>query len=205
MGRPRKPGPARSTARSFKELKGWPQEALDYLFTQYERKSLGAGPTLEELLIDLHGRFGVTWNDSSMSRHYGYWLKVIRPFDDAREEARLIVESLAGHSTEEMREAATQLLQAARMRAVVKLDDVDPDTVVGLALQQDRVQLDQDKLGVEREKLALAQQRLDHLRAGVKAASDELERVSKKGALAPEDLATIREQLYGLTGDPAPA
>lgn len=61
------------TARSYRGLSTWPPEAITALHAALERKRLGAGQTWAALLADLHKHFGVTWNDSSLSRYYVYW------------------------------------------------------------------------------------------------------------------------------------
>jgi len=111
MGRQRMRTVQIETARSFRELKTWPQEALDFLHAAFERKRLGAGPTWAELLAEVEKKFSVTWNDSSLSRYYGYWRSTLWVEDRARDEATAIVERLVSHPSPDLVAAAKQLLQ----------------------------------------------------------------------------------------------
>jgi len=62
-------------ARSFTALKSWPDAAIKHLHRAFKRKLEGRGPTWSELLEELNAKFGVTWNDSSLSRYFAYWLR----------------------------------------------------------------------------------------------------------------------------------
>jgi len=62
-------------ARSFTALKSWPDAAIKHLHFAFKRKLLGRGPTWSELLQEVNAKFGVTWNDSSLSRYFSYWLR----------------------------------------------------------------------------------------------------------------------------------
>lgn len=68
-----------NTARSFKALRDWPNEAIAHLHREFARRRLGAGRTADQLLRDLKGRWGIKWNDSSLSRYYGFWLSSLNP------------------------------------------------------------------------------------------------------------------------------
>lgn len=174
MGRRREQEVRADSARSFRELKAWPQEALDYLHVAFERKRLGAGPTWAELLTEVQEKFGVTWNDSSLSRYYGYWRSTLWVEDRAREEATAIVERLVSHPSPDLVAAAKQLLQQQRLLALTRMDAADPTEVVSLSQRQDRIDLVREKLALDREKKKLADDKL-----GIDQARLELEREKK--------------------------
>jgi hypothetical protein len=186
------------TARSFEALRDWPQEALDHLHAAFRRKAQGAGPTWADLLAEVKGQFGLDWNDSSLSRYYGYWRSTLRIEEQAREEAEAIVSRLTDTPTPDLVAAARQLLQQQRLLALTRMEAADPTTVVQLGLRADRLALDERKLEVERKRVDLLEQRIAAMQAAAGRAKDALERVAKKTQLAPEDLQTIREQLYGI-------
>ncbi len=160
MGRRRTAEVAPATARSFAELRDWPQEALDYLHAAFDRKRQGAGPTWAALLAEIAERFGRTWNDSSLSRYYGYWRSTMYVEDRARDEAAAIVERLVAEPSPDLMAAARQLLQQQRLLALTRAEAADPMAVIRSAQTQDKIDLQRDKIALDREKKALQDAKL---------------------------------------------
>lgn len=160
MGRQRMRTAQIEAARSFRELKGWPQEALDFLHAAFERKRQGAGPTWAELLGEIQQKFGVQWNDSSLSRYYGYWRSTLWVEDRARDEATAIVERLVAHPSPDLVTAAKQLLQQQRLLALTRMDAADPVDVVKLGLADEKLRITQEKLQLDQERQRIADEKL---------------------------------------------
>jgi hypothetical protein len=199
MGRRRTAAADLVTARSFGELKSWPQDALDWLHVEFARKREGAGPTYAELLAELAERWHLTWNDSALSRYYGYWASTLRIEDQAREEAAAIVERLVASPSPDLLAATKQLLQQQRLLALTRLEAADPAEVVRLGLAHDRNELREKQLAVQRELAELTRRRVELQERAAEIASKVEEKVKAAGkALDPEVLRTIREVVYGL-------
>lgn len=191
-----------TTARSFGELHDWPADALDWLHAEFARKREGAGLTYEALLQELGTRWGLTWNDSSLSRYYGYWSSTLRIEDQARDEAAAIVERLVSSPSPDLLAAAKQLLQQQRLLALTRLEAADPAEVVRLGLAHDRNEIRQAMIALDAKRVTLLEKKLAVLTAKAGEAAKALDAASKKKSLDPEDLRTIREQLYGIAGQP---
>ncbi|MGD0263546.1 MAG: hypothetical protein ABSD47_01165 [Candidatus Methylomirabilota bacterium] len=160
MGRHRTREVAADRARSFTTLKGWPDEALVYLQEVFERKRQGAGPTWAELLADLKTRFNVDWNDSSLSRYYGFWEQRLRVEREAHDQAVALAEHFLMDSSGDSKALLSQLLEHQRLIALSNLGAADPTDVAYLALASDRLELAKKKLGLDQEKKKLGDEKL---------------------------------------------
>jgi vacuolar-type H+-ATPase subunit I/STV1 len=181
---------------------------LDYLVAAFERKRQGAGPTWAELLKEVREKFRLEWNDSSLSRYYGYWRSTLYVEDRAREEATAIVGRLREHPTPELEAAVKQLLLQQRMLALTRLDGADPVDIIHAGLAQDRVGVERDKVDLQRQKLDIERGLADLERRKVELrekAAEVVNRVEEKAkavgkTLDPEVARMIREEVYGLPG-----
>jgi hypothetical protein len=90
-------------AGACKELRKWPPEALDYLHAAFRETLLRRGPGWLPLLADIKARFGLTWNDSALSRYWGYWYIYILPREEMARWIHLAERALA--AVEEIRDA----------------------------------------------------------------------------------------------------
>lgn len=160
MGRQRTHPIDVTSARSFDALKAWPQDALDWLHVAFERKRVGAGQTYEEILAEVKRQWNLYWNDSSLSRYYGYWRSTLYVEDRARDEATAIVERLVSSPSPDLVAAAKQLLQQQRLLALTRMDAADPLDVVRSAQSQDKIDLARDKIALDREKKLLQDDKL---------------------------------------------
>lgn len=160
MGRRRTAAADLATARGFDALRAWPQDALDWLHVEFERKRQGAGKTYVELLAGVKEQWGLDWNDSSLSRYYGYWRSTLYVEDRARDEASAIVERLVHHPSPDLVAAAKQLLQQQRLLALTRMDASDPAEVVRSAQAQDKIELSREKLNLDRDKKAMQDEKL---------------------------------------------
>jgi hypothetical protein len=213
MGRHRTRQVVADRARSFTTLKDWPDEALAYLQEVFERKRQGAGPTWAELLADLKTRFNVDWNDSSLSRYYGFWEQRLRLERVAHDEAIALAEHFLKDNSGDNKELLAQLLEHQRLIALSNLGAAEPSEVVALGLASDRLELAKKKLGLDEErkklqaeKVKIDQGHLDLERRKVELrekASQVADRVEEKAkavgkTLDPEVARMIREEVYGL-------
>ncbi len=94
MGRSRTRPVRVDRVRTFAALKGLSDEGLLYLHEVFERKRQGAGPTWKELLVDLKARFNFEWNDSSLSRYFGYWKFGLREEHEILEVLRRVIRAI---------------------------------------------------------------------------------------------------------------
>jgi hypothetical protein len=217
MGRRRVRDSSADRARSFAALKGWPDEALAYMQEVFERRRQGAGGTLAELLADLKAKFGVEWNDSSLSRYYGFWEEKLYVEKLAHEQAIAMGEHFLANYSGDYKEIGVQLFEHGRVVALSNLGKVDPAEILALGLATDRLEFakqkeeekkkaDQErkkllegKLEIERGHLDLERRKVE-LREKVDTAVQAVEKtLGEKKQLAPEDLAEIRERLYGIS------
>lgn len=215
MGR-RRQRPVSATARSFGELEKWPQDALDYLWAEFRRKRVGAGKTYREILAEIQNRWGLGWNDSSMSRYYDYWGSTQYIEDRAREEADAIVTRLVaeGGRNGDLVAAAKQLFEERCLLALTRTDEIDPAAVILAAQRQQRIDQHGQKLDLDRGRKALLEEKvkierghLDLERRKVELrerASGVANRVEEKvkaagKTLDPEVARMIREEVYGLS------
>lgn len=216
MGRHRTRTVQADRARSFAALKGLSDEGLLYLQDVFERKRQGAGPTWAELLIELKEKFGFAWNDSSLSRYYGFWEAKLRVEKEAHEQAVELAQHFLRNPTEETEKLLQQLLEHQRLVALSNLDGADPADVVALGLAHDRVELARKRLNLEGEKKAIQEQQLDLNRQLVVLETRKVElrerayevatRVEEKAkaigkTLDPEVAKMIREEVYGLPAE----
>jgi hypothetical protein len=207
-------------ARSFAALKDWPDEALAYMQEVFERRRQGAGGTLAELLADLKAKFNVEWNDSSLSRYYGFWEEKLYVEKLAHEQAIAMAEHFldGGRATEDgTRELLQQLLEHQRLVALSNLGKADPAEVAALGLASDRIDLARNRMEWEKERAAgsrhLAEARLQidreladlerrkvELREKMVQVPDRIEEKAKAAGktLDPEVARMIREEVYGL-------
>jgi len=228
MGRHRTREVSADRARSFAALKDWPDEALAYMQEVFERRRQGAGGTLAELLADLKAKFNVEWNDSSLSRYYGFWEEKLYVEKLAHEQAIAMAEHFLGDGDQRSevrgqgsgdgnRELLQQLLEHQRLVALSNLGKADPAEVAALGLASDRMELAKGRLEWDKQRAAgsrqLAESRLQidreladlerrkvELREKTVAAVQAVEKtLGEKKQLAPEDLAEIRERLYGIS------
>jgi hypothetical protein len=162
MGRHRTRGVTADRARSFAALRSLSDEGLLYLHEAFERRRQGAGPTLAELLEELKQKFGFEWNDSSLSRYYGFWEQRLRAERVAHEEAVALAEHFLGGGEGEgdSRELLQQLLEHQRLVALSNLGNADPAEVAALGLAHDRLELAKRRLDLDEEKKRLAQEKL---------------------------------------------
>ena len=160
MGRTRTRLLQADRARSFAALRGLSDEGLLYLHDTFERKRQGAGPTWGELLADLQTKFDFAWNDSSLSRYYGFWEGKLRVEQQAHHEAIDLAEHFLRNPTPEAERLLAQLLEHQRLVALSNLDGADPTDVVALGLAHDRVDLARRKLNLEQEKKVLSEEKL---------------------------------------------
>jgi len=217
MGRRRVRDSSADRARSFAALKDWPDAALAYMQEVFERRRLGAGGTLEELLADLKAKFGVEWNDSSLSRYYGFWESRLRVERIAQEEAIALAEHFLPNDVGDSKALLEQLLWQQRLRALSNLGKADPAEVAALGLASDRMelakgrlewdkqraagsrQLAEERLKLDREMTALETRKVE-LREKIVQAPDRIEEKAKAAGktLDPEVARMIREEVYGL-------
>ena len=163
MGRHRTRDSSADRARSFAALKDWPDEALAYMQEVFERRRQGAGGTLAELLSDLKQKFNVEWNDSSLSRYYGFWEEKLYVEKLAHEQAIAMAEHFLGDARgtrDDGRELLQQLLEHQRLVALSNLGKADPAEVAALGLASDRLELARRKLNLDQEKQQVADERL---------------------------------------------
>jgi len=216
MGRHRTRDSSADRARSFAALKDWPDEALAYMQEVFERRRQGAGGTLAELLSDLKQKFNVEWNDSSLSRYYGFWEEKLYVEKLAHEQAIAMAEHFLGEGREtkdERRELLQQLLEHQRLVALSNLGKADPAEVAALGLASDRLELakkrleiDEGRKTIQQELLRIEQGRLDlerrkvELREKMVQVPDRIEEKAKAAGktLDPEVARMIREEVYGL-------
>ena len=216
MGRRRVREAIADRARSFAALKDWPDEALAYMLDVFERRRLGAGGTLADLLADLKAQFNVEWNDSSLSRYYGFWESRLRIERVAHEEAVALAEDFRRNASGDSKDLHEQLLESQRLR-VLSNPLADPAEIVAMVLANDRMKLASDRLDWQKQRAAgsrqLAEERLKldremtaletrkvELREKVATAVDRVaEKVKAAGkTLDPEVARMIREEVYGL-------
>jgi hypothetical protein len=216
MGRRRVHEVSADRARSFAALKDWPDEALAYMLDVFERRRLGAGGTLAELLADLKAKFNVEWNDSSLSRYYGFWEGRLRVERVAHEEAVALAEDFRRNASGDSKDLHEQLLESQRLR-VLSNPLADPAEIVAMVLANDRMKLASDRLDwqkqqavgarqIAEEKLKLDIELTDLERRKVELrekAAQITERVEEKAkamgkTLDPEVARMIREEVYGL-------
>lgn len=209
MGRPRKAGSTTPSARRFPALADATPEALAFIHAVFERVRLGAGPTWGAVVAALKERFGIPWEDSGLSRYYAYWSSNLYVLDRAMEHSADLVEAYKRQPTQEIEEQIRQELTALRLLSMRGLESADPVQVARLGVQADRLELDREKLDLGRrqveinEGLADLERRKVELRERAAAAVQAIEKkVAGKTQLSPEDLQTIREQLYGIAGAP---
>lgn len=159
---------ARENSRGFDELKAWPQEALDYLHEEFKRRRIGAGQSYKDVLADLETRWGLHWNDSSLSRYYKKWRSPAFPIEQADAEARELMAAFKATPTAELEEHLRQLIAARALLSGRDLDLANPVQVVKLShaskklrMAEDKLQLDQERQRNADEKLALDKARLE--------------------------------------------
>ena len=202
MGRRRSPDTALATARSFDALKTWPADALDWLHAQFDRKRIGAGDTYAEILAALKDRWGLDWNDSSLSRYYGYWRSVLWVEDRASAEAEAILQGLTGgQPSEELKVAAKQMIEQQRLLALGRLGAADPAEVVRLGLAHDRNAIRARQVENDEKKLSLLERKLAAIEAKQAAADRQVGALVEAKTITPDVAKQIRE-IYGL-GDTA--
>jgi signal transduction histidine kinase len=160
MGRHRTRVVQADRARSFAALRGLSDEGLLYLQEVFERKRQGAGPTWAELLAELKDKFAFDWNDSSLSRYYGFWEAKLRVEQQAHQEAIGLAEHFLRNPTPEIQGMLSQLLEHQRLVALSNLDGADPADVVALGLAHDRVDLARRKLNLDQEKKQISEEKL---------------------------------------------
>jgi hypothetical protein len=198
MGRRRTRATTADRARSFAALRGLSDEGLVYLHEAFERRFQGAGPTLAELLDELKAKFGFAWNDSSLSRYYGFWEQRLRVERVAHDEAVALAEHFVGDGgNADTTKLLAQLLEHQRLIALSNLGQSDPAEVAALGLAHDRVELARRKLGLDEEKKKLQDDRLTLDRERL-----ELEREKKlaidRPALFLEFFKSMIETLVGV-------
>jgi len=216
MGRTRTRMLQADRARSFAALRGLSDEGLLYLHDVFERKRQGAGPTWGELLADLQTKFGFAWNDSSLSRYYGFWEGKLRVEQQAHHEAIDLAEHFLRNPTPEAERLLAQLLEHQRLVALSNLDGADPTDVVALGLAHDRVDLARRRLDLEQKGKDIQRRQLElntelvaletrkvELRERAHAIATRVEEKAKAigKTLDPEVAKMIREEVYGLPAE----
>lgn len=186
-------------ARSFAALRGWPREAIAALHDWCERRHVGAAPTAEAFLHELAERFGVAWNDSSLSRYYGFWEARIRVEQEARDQAVALARAFLQSPTEDTEAILSQLLQHQRLVALSNLGAADPVQVAQLGLDADKLELKERELALKQQVADLARRRVELSERAAEVAAKVEERAKAAGkTLDPEVARMIREEVYGL-------
>jgi len=171
MGRRR--GGARPTTRSFTGLAGLPPEGVAWLNSQCEQRRQGIGPTAQQVLAELQRRWGIEWNDSSLSSYQAFYETTLRIEAQAHDEAI----TLAKHFMARGPEAEGDLrgiLEHSRLVALSRMGGADPIQVYRTLLAHDRTELTRQKLSLDKEKKALQDEKL-----AIDKARLELEREKK--------------------------
>ncbi len=164
---------------------------------------------------------GETIGKSSIARYWREW-RVQQRAREAREIALAQLADLHELPVDKLDEVIEQLLRTNAYESLAQAEsgDIDPGKAMRaldararrkldekrLELEtrqgQQRIQLDERRLDIDQQRVGLLEQKVAAMTARAGEAAKALDAAAKKKQLDPEDLRTIREQLYGIAGAP---
>lgn len=135
--------------------------------------------------------FSETIPVASLNRYREWWATAERPALEAADKTQELLAAFKDHPTPDLEQVIRQLLMAQRLTAMS--EDQRPDPVkLGF------LDLEERKLRLQERAVALREKELE--RRVAKTAGAVEKALKKTGAIAPETIAQIKREVYGLAG-----
>lgn len=157
-----------------------------------------ARATLQAVIALVKTETGETVARSSLQRYRKWWRSEHRAAQEAHAYAKEIAASLKIYPAAAQQRIIEQKLAQLMLLKLKDLEARDPIAVAELALKQRRTTVKEREIELESKKVALLEAKLKTAEEREVKAKAALDNAAKKKSLSPEDLKTIREQVYGI-------
>lgn len=157
-----------------------------------------ARATLDRILARVTAETTETIARSSLGRYRTWWRSEHRAAQDAQAYGREIAASLKQYPAKEQQRIIEQKLSQLMLLKLKEVEGDKPLDVAYLALAERKIRMKERQIELEARKVAALETKVKRMEEAAERARKTIDRAAKKKVLSPEDLTTIREQLYGL-------